>query len=804
MRLTFLKSPISLTKTFTKTDTGIEKSSYPNAYEVTSIDEEAPSLPKFAELITKHAALGHCLLKGNVTRQLSAESRAGSTDPNASSSWALLDVDGLPFNTPEEFMAAIGLGNVSYIVQYSASYKITDTLLRCHVFVLLDKPYPAPLLKQHLIAMNFKYPQLRAALQLTKTGNALRYGLDITTCQNDKLIYIADPVCKGFKAPVTERVALVKKKQSTVSFDDSVSPVVNQALVEAQIAELRKKANLPERKNSYKMVKNVEVLARPDKAIISGMREERGFVYFNLNGGDSWGYYHPLNNPEFIHNFKGEPPYLTKELLPEYWAQVNSREGTRPHQAVSEKSGTMYLAFLDKKSASYWRGTYKPASDELDLYFAKNETQVRHFALQHGFSLPDYIPEWQMIFDPHAEYRVDVETARVNTYQPSEYMKVNKAKGIKGFAKKRVAEQSSGDFPTIRKVIHHVLGNDKAITDHFMNWLACIAQKKDRTLTAWVLHGRTSTGKGVLMNRILAPLFGSRHVAQRRLEEIDAAYNGFMEGTFIVFVDEVQTSTLRNEKGVMAKLKNFITEPVISVRNMYQAPYNARNYTNWIFASNMPDPVSVDVNDRRFNVGRYQGERIDTIITKQEIEEVIGAELQAFCDYLMSYPVDVHQAMTPLQTEDRDKLMSISEASIDSVAKALVEGNFEFFLEHLPTNTPSSPLALDVVDDYKATLLRIIGRAEEGVYHIARDELRALFEWTVGDMPKTPNKFTSRLKHHRIHMKRVRIGAEVVQGISVEWKDLDTSQAKARLSGKPVAVPTKEMKSTPTTKGKTK
>jgi hypothetical protein len=109
-----------------------------------------------------------------------------------------------------------------------------------------------------------------------------------------------------------------------------------------------------------------------------------------------------------------------------------------------------------------------------------------------------------------------------------------------------------------------------------------------------------------------------------------------------------------------------------------------------------------------------------------------------------------------------------------------------------------------VVDDYKATLLRIIGRAEEGVYHIARDELRALFEWTVGDMPKTPNKFTSRLKHHRIHMKRVRIGAEVVQGISVEWKDLDTSQAKARLSGKPVAVPTKEMKSTPTTKGKTK
>jgi hypothetical protein len=92
------------------------------------------------------------------------------------------------------------------------------------------------------------------------------------------------------------------------------------------------------------------------------------------------------------------------------------------------------------------------------------------------------------------------------------------------------------------------------------------------------------------------------------MEELTEPYNGWMESSFFVFVDEVQTSTLRNERGVMAKIKNFITEPTISVRNMYQNARPVQNYTNWIFASNMPDPVAVDINDRRMNVGRYQSE----------------------------------------------------------------------------------------------------------------------------------------------------------------------------------------------------
>lgn len=310
------------------------------------------------------------------------------------------------------------------------------------------------------------------------------------------------------------------------------------------------------------------------------------------------------------------------------------------------------------------------------------------------------------------------------------------------------------------------------------------------------MHGVPGTGKGLFINRVLRPILGAAQVAMKRLEELVEPYNGYMERCFLVAVDEVQTSTLYNEKGVMAKIKNFITEPTISIRNMHQNAYPAANYTNWIFSSNMPDPVSVDINDRRFNVARYQTTPL--VITAAEVA-AMDTEVQAFYDYLMAYKVDWEKASTPLDTADRKNLMQISEASIDTVARALLEGDFEFFLDHLPTNAITNNIMMDIAEDYKGTLNRLLKRIELNECNISRDELRAIFEYTVGDMPKSPNKFTSRLKHHRIHTTRLRVEGVVMHGIKVTWSNIP-ADAKARLSGKPQAVTSTTLKST-TTKG---
>ena len=761
MKLVFLEADVPLTKSFTLTKAKqVETSSYPSVLNFTSHEVAVPTIAQFATTLRKYSALNFCLLKGEVGRPLVNESRAGSTDASAATEWVCLDVDGVDVQTPEDFLQLIGLTDVSYVVQYSASHGVKDQLLRCHIFMMLAKPMPAPLLKQWLKDLNFNTSELNAALQLTKSNMALRWPLDITTCQNDKLLYIAPPIFNnGTKDPfkngrLGQRIQHIKKRIDVLNITNTItSTTENRKREQEKINELRELAGMPERKYTYKMYGATEVLLKPDSSIITEMKQERGFVYFNLNGGDSWAYYHPEDNPDFIFNFKGEPAYLTKELLPDYWNSLVTQASR------TSSAGVTYLAFLDKRSGSYYRGTYDNGTDELDIYIAKNETQVRHFAKQVGLPLGDFIPEWEISFDPHDNVRVDVNNRTINTFVPTQYMMAT-------------PRPVTAIPPTINKVLHHALGNDQAVTDHFINWLATILQTRGQTRTAWLLHGTQGTGKGVLMNNIIRPIFGFNQTAARRMEEFNEPYNGYMESTFIVFVDEVQTSALRNEKGVIAKLKNFITEGRIVIRQMYQSGYEVQNYSNWIFASNMPDPISIEAGDRRFNVGGYQAEKLQ--ITPAEIAR-IERELQSFHDFLIKYQIDEQLASTPLDTDARQEIISISEEVMDTVAGALLSGNMGFFIDALPTNDAykSNMMRFNAVEDYKKVLRDLIERpaTKQGHWNVTRDELHTIFNYTVGNMPDSPNKFTGRLKHHRIQVKKITIDSKTHTGIQVEWRD---------------------------------
>lgn len=758
----FLSSKTPLTKSYTKLPNGsIEKSSYPNVWEVTSHQETYATLTDFMSAINKHAALNNCLLKGNVLKPLVMESRKGSTDKNAATEFLCLDIDGIdPANntTPDSILRDMGLGDVSYILQWSGSQNISSNHLRCHIFILLAKPISAPLIKQWLIQKNHEVPVLAAHQALTKTGNSLTWGLDITACQSDKLIYIAPPVLKGLKNPMgkTPRISLVNKTQPRFDLNSQTvnSTSTNKVLTDAKVLALRDAAGLPKRKLTYKTSGPHEILVKPDSCIATDIKQDRGFMYFNINGGDSWAYYHPENNPDYIFNFKGEPVYLTKELLPDYWASLQS-QGSR----ISSE-GLAYLAFCDRLTGSYWKGTYDAANDILDITQAKTLVILKDWAKENGLAMGDYIPEWEMEFNPHDNVRVDFTNQTINTFQLTEYMKATA---------KKVAQCP----PTIFKIINHALGNDVSITEHFINWLAYILQERDRTLTSWVLHGTTGTGKGILMHRILRPLFGFNQTTVRRMEEFKQPYNAYMKQCFLVFVDEVQTKALIDENGIMANIKNFITEPIITIRQMYAQAVECRNYTNWVFASNKPDPIQIDREDRRTNVGRYQPAKLG--MNDKELAR-IDKELQAFHDYLLCFTVDKVAAATPLETEDRETLISIGENAIDSVASALLNGNMGFFLDQLPTSNKynTNALAQNRVLDYKEVVLDVLKRTDAltGKVNIARDELRTIFEYTVGKIPESPNKFTSLLKHHRIHIKKVWGGDKTVNGIGCEFKDV--------------------------------
>jgi hypothetical protein len=494
-------------------------------------------------------------------------------------------------------------------------------------------------------------------------------------------------------------------------------------------------------------------MSKPGECIVTGMKTERGFVYFNLNGGDSWSFFHPENNPDYVFNFKGEPTYLTKELLPTYWESLQ----TQAYRVTS--NGLIHLAFLDVATSSYYRGTYEQNDDILCLHQARTESMVRQYADANGLRLGPNIPEWSMRFDPNDAARVDFKNRTVNTFERTQYMKT-------------VIKKVTKCPPKIFSIISHVLAHDVDATEHFMNWLAVMAQTRDRTRTAWVFQGTQGTGKGILFERVLAPLFGENQTVIKRSAELNEKWTDFVEGKFLIFIDEIQTSALHDESGAIANMKSLITNETAQIRAMNKNSYRVANYACWIFASNKADPVTIPKNDRRFNVGPRQ----DIPFPKPTDEwlDSIEDELQSFYHYLMCYAADTQMAATPLDNEARTTLIALSQTTAESTASALTEGDIEYFLDQLPTDDKykQDMQRLTKVNGYKRTLFDIMQRTNQttGACNISRDELFSIFENTVGGMNPSPTSFTKYLGHRQLKIVVVFINGKSVRGISVTWQ----------------------------------
>lgn len=754
MKVTFLSADVPLTKEFFMKDGVIDKTAHPRVINCTSYEEEFETIEELHELLVKHAELGHCMLKGNVKSPLVNQSRAGSTDSNEPSRLLVFDLDGYEnARTVSEFLKQVDCDQVDYIVQYSSSTGIDgDKRLRAHIFILLDKPWVPGMLKQWLMHLNMTTDSVRQAITLTRTGNALRWPLDISVCQSDKLIYITPPkLGKDVKCTFTgKRIQLQKRKKKYLSISTTIPTAeANKNSSMSLLNELRKKAGLPERKRiTFKQRGQVEYMHNPDQATITGMKSERGWRYFNLNGGDSWSYYHHEDNPEFIHNFKGEPVYRTCDLLPEYWAEAKK---VLEKPKVSS-NGIVYLAFRDFRTSNYWNGSWNPDTETANFSIARGKEQLADYMAQYGLSLGPYIPDWTIEFNPNSDETVSVEKKIVNTFRKTEYMK-RPRKVVKDVP------------PTIRRIAMHMLGNDEECFEHMMNYLACIYQYRQRNETAWVMHGIQGTGKGVFFNRVLRAIFG--HVTTKRMSELDSQFNGFLENNLLIMIDEAQLSAHKMSKVMNANLKNYITEPFISIRHMHCAPYEARNYINMFFVGNEGDVITIEPTDRRFNVALFQPERFVT--STEELENMEKEELSQFADYLGSRKADKEQARTALNNPAKQRMILVSQNSMEVACAAIREGNFTWLWEQRPNvkSLDGAYLAEQKASAYMQLLQEIVGGKRS---NLVREEIQMILDYTIGGIPDSPYKLASMLKHYRIVFEPLKRDGRTVRGIKVEWK----------------------------------
>ncbi len=761
LKIAFLSGNLPLTKSIKRLPNGtLEKSSYPNLYAVTTNQVSVHNIKELHDAIAQHGSTTACLLKGIPKRALNGGSRKHNTDRTAATQWVCFDLDSAPFSSPDEFMRAIHLDTISYVVQYSASSKIDpkDKTLSCHIFIILNKPFNPDQLKNWLYYLNHHTPALEKALSLNKCGNSLHFPLDVTTCQNDKLIYTAPPQLTGIIDPYNKktnpRLQLITKTEQTFDVKHIALKAPNELtkLRLEKINQLRTAAGItvkipkPKIKGEYSVqsggtaATTVEIWDDPNSE----------FIRYNINGGESWKWWHHRNEWDYIHCFGVDEVFPFQDILPEIFKAHAA--SIREQLTTPNAKGEIQLAFREKRTAEYWKGYYTADQTFVEIFKVKSKDQLSDYLQSKGSALGPFVPEYRMIFDPQSNIIFNPAEQTVNRFSPTPLMYNIPA--------------NKKPYPIIQRILDHAVGTGP-IQEHFLNWAACIIQHRIKTHTAWIMHGTQGTGKGLICNHIFRPILSDLYYLQVKAASLRHNFDGWREGKMLIMVDEADVNMLADDAELVeSNFKNWVTESPTTIHRKGVDEYSIPCFNNWIIGSNKNQPMKLPANDRRYNVAQFQPQPF--ITSTYEIEVALPKEVPAFAQYLMTRKTCVDTAHTILDTEDRRNIIEQGITNTEELAINIATGNLDALWEHMPDEALMAAHGLADINAimYATMMKRFITEQRSD---ITRDELQAIFTYCAGVSANGVGRFITFLRHQGLKLKKTRISNKTVMALRVNW-----------------------------------
>lgn len=219
-------------------------------------------------------------------------------------------------------------------------------------------------------------------------------------------------------------------------------------------------------------------------------------------------------------------------------------------------------------------------------------------------------------------------------------------------------------------------GQDIApITEWVLNWIALFVQKVGAKMqTAVVMHGvAEGTGKNLFWG-IVRDIFG-RYGSLITQAELEDKFNGWMSQKLFLIANEViSRQELRHHVG---RLKNYVTEPVIPIRDMFMPIRYEANHMNMVFLTNELQALQIGPNDRRYMIIKTPPVAPDSFY-KEVLAELAAGGGAAFHHYLQTRDLgDFTEHTKPIHTGARDDLIELGLGSAQLFQRELYDGLLE-------------------------------------------------------------------------------------------------------------------------------
>ncbi|MBX3427587.1 MAG: hypothetical protein KF688_18045 [Pirellulales bacterium] len=228
-----------------------------------------------------------------------------------------------------------------------------------------------------------------------------------------------------------------------------------------------------------------------------------------------------------------------------------------------------------------------------------------------------------------------------------------------------LCEPVEGDYSTWN-MIHDHIGRSVGGRAYMQQWIAAMLQDPTCRLPYLFLYGPENSGKSVFWESLELLMTGVFKADRALTSQSD--FNGELEGTVLAIVEEKNIS---NYGGVLAKIKDAVTSPVLSIRRMHTDTYQVPNYTHWVQTANDHGACIVPIEDTRFTVLEVKRPAED--IAKPALLERLKAEAPAFLHAMLHLELPPITGRLRIPVVDTAGKQRIQADSTPALAHQIIE-----------------------------------------------------------------------------------------------------------------------------------
>tara|TARA_R100001594_G_scaffold150642_1_gene213023 strand:- start:189 stop:2423 length:2235 start_codon:yes stop_codon:yes gene_type:complete len=290
---------------------------------------------------------------------------------------------------------------------------------------------------------------------------------------------------------------------------------------------------------------------------------------------------------------------------------------------------------------------YTPTGDI--LYFSRNNyirTKIniaRSYYKKYTFEIK------KEKFNPFDIWLSSIDRKNVDkiVFNPKGECEVDEFNTWKGFNYKNTGEYDNTKIKKWLNHIHNILADgDDDTYEYILNWFAQILQtphKKNKVCL--VLHSSAQgVGKSLILDMIGRIIGHHSYYSTSNLKHILGDFNGDAEGKLLVNLNETNWG---GDKKMVGAFKEFITDETIVINRKGKESYTIKNFSNTIITTNEDWIVSIDGNDRRFNIRECKNEKYH----KEYYDEIADTPLQDIANFLYNKDITNYDPRNFIKSE---------------------------------------------------------------------------------------------------------------------------------------------------------